>query len=295
MIRHLARRSQSSAKDIQVIPLGNCWCTNKWWRNVTSTWPNFRGELGDGLHPWTHGFGDCWLFSSEKRGRGKESRRPDNSPAPVCKEKSRKHQDEGGEEKGQVRFLGHTRQLNSVPAGFETAICPWQNHRLISITFYIQRSLLAYHMVPQAWIFKATSGDQDTDFLRLVLQGGSTSFLHGILRGNSHHDDTTTAWTCLTPKSRHIVYFVGLARYQAFSLSIAMVDSLDIFTHCYSLNDDSNYKQLDLYIPPGANRQTPLLVFIHGGAWRSEDKADHAVLAKGLANRGFPVATTNYR
>lgn len=74
-----------------------------------------------------------------------------------------------------------------------------------------------------------------------------------------------------------------------------MVDSLDIFTHCYSLNDDSNYKQLDLYIPPGANRQTPLLVFIHGGAWRSEDKADHAVLAKGLANRGFPVATTNYR
>ncbi|KAI9065144.1 alpha/beta-hydrolase [Trametes sanguinea] len=40
----------------------------------------------------------------------------------------------------------------------------------------------------------------------------------------------------------------------------------------------------------------PLLVFVHGGAWRSEDKADHAALARTLVDRtGCAVAVPNYR
>ncbi|KAI0720957.1 Alpha/Beta hydrolase protein [Cerioporus squamosus] len=40
----------------------------------------------------------------------------------------------------------------------------------------------------------------------------------------------------------------------------------------------------------------PLLVWVHGGAWRSEDKADYADLARRLARRtGCPVAVPNYR
>ena len=55
------------------------------------------------------------------------------------------------------------------------------------------------------------------------------------------------------------------------------------------------YKELDLYVPPEATDKSPLLVFIHGGAWRTEDKAEHAPLALALAARGFPVAAINYR
>ncbi|KAI8379508.1 Alpha/Beta hydrolase protein [Radiomyces spectabilis] len=55
------------------------------------------------------------------------------------------------------------------------------------------------------------------------------------------------------------------------------------------------YNELDLYVPPNANQCTPLLVFIHGGAWRSEDKADHAQLAMYLAVQGYTVAVVNYR
>ncbi|KAI9488863.1 Alpha/Beta hydrolase protein [Zychaea mexicana] len=66
-------------------------------------------------------------------------------------------------------------------------------------------------------------------------------------------------------------------------------------THRYYATEKSHFKELDLYIPPMANAKSPLLVFIHGGAWRSEDKADHAPLAEALVAHGFPVAVINYR
>ncbi|CAO3609963.1 unnamed protein product [Cunninghamella blakesleeana] len=56
-----------------------------------------------------------------------------------------------------------------------------------------------------------------------------------------------------------------------------------------------NFGGLDLYTPQTANETTPLVVFIHGGAWRTEDKKDHKQLAMDLAKQGFTVAVTNYR
>ncbi|KJA27548.1 hypothetical protein HYPSUDRAFT_945272 [Hypholoma sublateritium FD-334 SS-4] len=51
--------------------------------------------------------------------------------------------------------------------------------------------------------------------------------------------------------------------------------------------------EFDLY--PGS-RTGPVLIFVHGGAWRAEDKAQHAALATRLAAAtGCPVAVPNYR
>ena len=68
-------------------------------------------------------------------------------------------------------------------------------------------------------------------------------------------------------------------------------------THHYYTNEKTQFKELDLYIPSDNNNsaKSPLLVFIHGGAWRSEDKADHVPLAQQLVAHGFPVALINYR
>ncbi|KAI0362255.1 alpha/beta-hydrolase [Trametes cingulata] len=45
-----------------------------------------------------------------------------------------------------------------------------------------------------------------------------------------------------------------------------------------------------------AQQNSALIVFVHGGAWRSEDKADHAALARTLVQlTGCPVAVPNYR
>ncbi|KAJ7156066.1 Alpha/Beta hydrolase protein [Mycena crocata] len=54
--------------------------------------------------------------------------------------------------------------------------------------------------------------------------------------------------------------------------------------------------RFDLHVPPTTTRDSPLLVFVHGGAWRSEDKKDHASLASELATASHcPVLVPNYR
>ncbi|KAF9264795.1 alpha/beta-hydrolase [Marasmius fiardii PR-910] len=55
------------------------------------------------------------------------------------------------------------------------------------------------------------------------------------------------------------------------------------------------FREFDFY-PSDHPRPRPLLCFVHGGAWRSEDKNDHFLLAQNLvASTGCPVAVPNYR
>lgn len=69
-----------------------------------------------------------------------------------------------------------------------------------------------------------------------------------------------------------------------------------VSTHSYcSSAPDDDYRQVDLYVPENASADTPLIVFVHGGAWRSEDKAEHKPLANMLCSQGFTVAMPNYR
>jgi len=56
----------------------------------------------------------------------------------------------------------------------------------------------------------------------------------------------------------------------------------------------NNLKQmLDLYLSDEKN--SPILLWIHGGAWAFGDKKDEVSLAKLLANQGISVAVINYR
>ncbi|KAF9453226.1 alpha/beta-hydrolase [Macrolepiota fuliginosa MF-IS2] len=58
-------------------------------------------------------------------------------------------------------------------------------------------------------------------------------------------------------------------------------------------------REFDLYLPPGsiADPTTrPTICFVHGGAWRSEDKKEHSVLAENLVHHtGLAVVVPNYR
>ena len=49
---------------------------------------------------------------------------------------------------------------------------------------------------------------------------------------------------------------------------------------------------LDLFLPRGGARGT--FLFLHGGYWRSLDKADHAFVAPPLTAQGIAVAVANY-
>ena len=49
-----------------------------------------------------------------------------------------------------------------------------------------------------------------------------------------------------------------------------------------------------LALSPPAPRDAPLLVFIHGGYWRSLDKQDFSYLAPAFVEAGIAVAVPDY-
>ncbi|MBP0446781.1 alpha/beta hydrolase [Roseomonas sp. SSH11] len=51
----------------------------------------------------------------------------------------------------------------------------------------------------------------------------------------------------------------------------------------------------DLYTPPGAAAEAPLIVFFYGGGWRSGDRGDYGFVARSLASLGVLVAVPDYR
>jgi arylformamidase len=55
---------------------------------------------------------------------------------------------------------------------------------------------------------------------------------------------------------------------------------------------DGHAETLDLF--PARDDGSPLLVFIHGGYWRSLDKSDFSWLAPAFVNHGVSVALVNY-
>jgi acetyl esterase/lipase len=65
-------------------------------------------------------------------------------------------------------------------------------------------------------------------------------------------------------------------------------------------NDDTLKKhQLDIYLPPKATGKLPLVIFVHGGGWLSNDKyADMGYMKKTVAeivSSGFALASIDYR
>ena len=63
---------------------------------------------------------------------------------------------------------------------------------------------------------------------------------------------------------------------------------------------DSPLQKLDIFPPshlaptPSRKAGAPVMVFIHGGYWRSLDKADHSFIAPAFANQGACVVIPNY-
>ncbi|KAI8990773.1 Alpha/Beta hydrolase protein [Mycotypha africana] len=70
---------------------------------------------------------------------------------------------------------------------------------------------------------------------------------------------------------------------------------MTVKTFSYISSETDNYRSLDLYFSPNANKTSPLVLLVHGGAWRSEDKSDYQELCQGFVHHGLSVASVNYR
>jgi acetyl esterase/lipase len=53
--------------------------------------------------------------------------------------------------------------------------------------------------------------------------------------------------------------------------------------------------QMDFYRPKNAGEPLPLLVFIHGGSWKSGKRSDYLVYLTSFAEKGYITATVSYR
>ena len=64
-------------------------------------------------------------------------------------------------------------------------------------------------------------------------------------------------------------------------------------------NDTLKKHLLDIYLPPNANNNTPLIVWVHGGAWMLNDKyADMGYMKntiKAFISNGYALASIDYR
>lgn len=74
----------------------------------------------------------------------------------------------------------------------------------------------------------------------------------------------------------------------------------DVESHFNLFYSPSNHPEqsLDLFVPKKkADSETlpPLLVYIHGGAWRSGDKNEYTYFADFFVPKGFALAVINYR
>ncbi len=101
-------------------------------------------------------------------------------------------------------------------------------------------------------------------------------------------------------KSKPSVFLFALAWVSFSSAALAQNPSpvpAGVIAHrdvAYVTNGHDQQK-LDLFVPEKAAGPTPLIVWIHGGAWVSGDKADNPPLRRGYVQRGYAVASLNYR
>jgi acetyl esterase/lipase len=102
----------------------------------------------------------------------------------------------------------------------------------------------------------------------------------------------------------HFIYFLVLiSAGDSFCQTNRVIDVFPKGTILHgniAYNDDSLHKHLlDIYLPPNTKGKVPLVIFVHGGGWLSNDKyADIGYMKKTVSeivNSGFALASIDYR
>ncbi|MEE9431761.1 MAG: alpha/beta hydrolase [Melioribacteraceae bacterium] len=90
-----------------------------------------------------------------------------------------------------------------------------------------------------------------------------------------------------------IAYFFGSLDLieKDFPIATDIIEHKDII---YKTIDSTNLK-LDIYHTKNISAKKPLLVFIHGGAWKKGDKHDYLRYLIDFAKKGYVTATIQYR
>lgn len=110
-------------------------------------------------------------------------------------------------------------------------------------------------------------------------------------------------WSALNPDKPPMGYYFTMPVYLAVLTGLEAIVDLnpgvpsdieEIKNIEYKAIGDKSL-QLDIYRPKDIKGPVPLLVFIHGGAWKSGKRSDYLVYLIAFAKRGYITATVSYR
>jgi acetyl esterase/lipase len=110
-------------------------------------------------------------------------------------------------------------------------------------------------------------------------------------------------WSALHPKDPPVGYYFEKATILALVTGLeSLIDKepgvpenvLEIKNIEYK-NINGKSLQIDFYQPKELAKPAPLLVFIHGGGWRSGKRSDYLVYLTHFAKMGYVTATVSYR
>ncbi|HEY5510305.1 MAG TPA: alpha/beta hydrolase [Prolixibacteraceae bacterium] len=110
-------------------------------------------------------------------------------------------------------------------------------------------------------------------------------------------------WSAMNPKKAPMGYYFEIPTMIALVTGLeSMIDRNPPMPENVLETKDIEYKningkslQMDIYQPKGLAKPAPLLVFIHGGGWKSGKRSDYLVYLTHFAKLGYVTATVSYR
>jgi acetyl esterase/lipase len=114
---------------------------------------------------------------------------------------------------------------------------------------------------------------------------------------------TPRVWSAINPEKPPIGYHFVAPTYLAIKIGLEPLINMapEIPTDIEEIknieykNVNGKSLQLDIYRPKNIVKPAPLLVFIHGGGWRSGQRSDYLIYLVDFAKRGYITATVSYR
>ena len=95
---------------------------------------------------------------------------------------------------------------------------------------------------------------------------------------------------CLFPKLLvfSFLFYTQMLKAQTLPVQNIFPEGTVMHNNIPYANDTLKKHLLDIYLPPNANNNTPLIVWVHGGAWMLNDKyADMGYMKKKRKRKEF--------
>ncbi len=110
-------------------------------------------------------------------------------------------------------------------------------------------------------------------------------------------------WSALNPDKPPVGYHFVAPTYLAIAIGLESLinttpeipDDIEEIKNIEYKSINGKSLQLDIYKPNNVKENAPLLVFIHGGGWRSGERSDYLIYLVDFAKRGYITATVSYR